>query len=146
MDMYELVEKKLFSNLTVINLFPSTLFLQLSLGCYFHGCSCLKKRTIKQIKANELWEKKKQVLRSKGVEVRMMKECIWDKLLKNSNVNCTETKMARILKTDTEETLLQAIRDDSIFGFAVCSVKTRKSDIDEMIKVNKLNAKSNIIC
>ena len=72
----------------------------------------------------------------------MMKECIWDKLLKNSNVNCTETKMARILKTDTEETLLQAIRDESIFGFAVCSVKTRKSDIDEMIKVSKVNIKT----
>ena len=65
----------------------------------------------------------------------MMKECRWDVLLKNSNVNCIETKMARILKTDTEETLLQAIRDDSIFGFAVCSVKTPDSDIEKMTKV-----------
>lgn len=69
----------------------------------------------------------------------MMRECEWDKLLLDANIRESETRMPRILKTDTEETLLQAIRDDSIFGFAICSVKTRNSDIDKMVKVSKVN-------
>ena len=66
-----------------------------------------------------------------------MRECVWDKKLKNdAQISETETKMARILKTDTEETLLNAIKNDEVFGFAVCSVRTHNSDIEKMVKVD----------
>lgn len=65
-----------------------------------------------------------------------MKECEWDKFLKkHPNARNTETRMPRILKTDTEDSLLEAIRSDSIFGFAKCSVKTNPEDIEKMLKV-----------
>ena len=66
-----------------------------------------------------------------------MKECEWDKFLINHpNARNTETRMPRILKTDTEESLLEAIRTDSVFGFALCSVSTKTEDVDKMLKVN----------
>ena len=107
-------------------------------GCYDHGCVCQRKRTLKQIEAANKWEIKRRTLRARGVEVRMMKECEWDRIMKHEpSVYESDTKMARILKTDTEQTLLHAIKNDSIFGFAVCSVKTNPNDIDKMIKVRK---------
>ena len=44
--------------------------------------------------------------------------------------------MARILNIDTEETLLQSIRQDEVFGFAVCSVATDPNEIAKMEKVS----------
>ena len=108
-------------------------------GCFVHGCLCQRKRSLKQIEAAKKWEVKQRTLRSKGVEVRMMKECEWDRIMKHDRSVCeADTRMARILKTDTEQSLLHAIKNDSIFGFAVCSVKTNPSDIDKMIKVRKM--------
>ena len=93
---------------------------------------------MKQIEAAKKWETKQRSLRAHGVEVRMMKECTWDRLMKNDpSIYEADTRMARILKNDTEQTLLEAINNDSIFGFAVCSVKTNPDDIDKMIKVRK---------
>ena len=108
-----------------------------NLGCYFHGCTCLKKRTKDQIKAIDKWEKKKAILRSKGVEIKLMRECVWDKKLENEPIiSETETQMPRILKkNDTEETLLNAIKNDEVFGFAVCSIRTDSEDIEQMLKV-----------
>ena len=106
------------------------------LGCYFHGCSCIKKRTRKQIKAAEKWEKKKRYLIAKGVEIKLMRECVWDKRLKNeAHITETETRMPRILKKDTESTLMDAIKNDQVFGFALCSVRTDSKDIEKMIQV-----------
>ena len=51
-----------------------------------------------------------------------MKECIWRDLVKS--YGDVETKMARILNQDTQETLLSAIASGEVFGFAVCSVRT----------------------
>lgn len=77
----------------------------------------------------------------------MMKECEWDRMLKNDrSVHEADTRMARILKTDTEQSLLQAIKNNSIFGFAVCSVKTNPSDIDKMIKVRQMSLINFKIC
>lgn len=99
---------------------------------------CQRKRSLKQIEAAKKWETKQRSLRARGVEVRMMKECTWDRLMKNDpSIYEADTRMARILKNDTEQTLLEAINNDSIFGFAVCSVKTNPDDIDKMIKVRK---------
>ena len=99
---------------------------------------CQRKRSLKQIEAAKKWETKQRSLRARGVDVRMMKECTWDRLMKNDpSIYEADTRMARILKNDTEQTLLEAINNDSIFGFAVCSVKTNPDDIDKMIKVRK---------
>ena len=100
---------------------------------------CQRKRSLKQIEAAKKWETKQRSLRARGVEVRMMKECTWDRLMKNDpSIYEADTRMARILKNDTERTLLEAINNDSIFGFAVCSVRTNPDDIDKMIKVRKI--------
>ena len=100
---------------------------------------CQRKRSLKQIEAAKKWETKQRSLRARGVEVRMMKECTWDRLMKNDpSIYEADTRMARILKNDTEQTLLEAINNDSIFGFAVCSVRTNPDDIDKMIKVRKI--------
>lgn len=66
-----------------------------------------------------------------------MRECVWDKRLKDeAHISETETKMPRILKADTELTLLDAIKNDEVFGFAVCSVRTDSKDIDKMVRVS----------
>ena len=82
------------------------------------------------------WNKKAEELRSKGVEVRLMRECEWKNTLKN--VTETPTRMPRILKQDTEESLLEAIKNDEVFGFAVCSISTDPKDIDKMQKMGYL--------
>ena len=46
--------------------------------------------------------------------------------------------MPRILKIDTEKTLLEAIKNDEIFGFALCSVSTDPKDIVKMEKMGYL--------
>ena len=54
-----------------------------------------------------------------------MRECDWSKLLRtDKTIPTTPTRMSRILLNDTEETLLQAIKNDEVFGFLVCSVET----------------------
>ena len=78
------------------------------------------------------WNKKAEELRSKGVEVRLMRECEWKHVLEN--VSETQTRMPRILKQDTEESLLEAIKNDEVFGFAVCSISTDPNDIVKMEK------------
>ena len=66
-----------------------------------------------------------------------MRECVWDKRLENeAHISETETKMPRILKNDTESTLLNAIKNEKVFGFALCSVRTNSKDIDKMIQVS----------
>ena len=79
------------------------------------------------------WEVKKRHLQSKGVELRVMKSCQWKQIIKT--IKNTKTRMPRILKTDTEESLLQSILTDEIFGFALCSVATNPNEISKMEEV-----------
>ena len=62
-----------------------------------------------------------------------MRECDWNKLL--PQIRHPDTKMSRILMKDNETSLLESIKNDSIFGFAVCSVRSPKNQIDEFEKV-----------
>ena len=66
-----------------------------------------------------------------------MQECDWDRKL--PSVRSTETKMARILMRDDEKSLLAAIQSDSIFGFAICSIETPQTMIDEFEKVTSVH-------
>ena len=64
-----------------------------------------------------------------------MRECVWVKNL--PNVQHIETKFARILyPTDTLETLLQGVRDKTLYGFLLCDVEGPDSLINELAKVN----------
>ena len=92
--------------------------------------------TKKQRKKLDDWNKKIQHLRSKGVEVRFMRECEWKTMVKN--ISETKTRMPRILKEDNEYSLLEAIKNDEVFGFAVCSISTDPKDIERMEKLGYL--------
>ena len=60
-------------------------------------------------------------MESKGRLVTM-RECVWKKQLKTlPNI---KTTIPRILLADSQATLLNAIREDAVFGFVVCDVKT----------------------
>ena len=75
-----------------------------------------------------------QAFRAENYKVVIMKECDWNRKLQR--ISSTPTRMSRILLRDTEATLLNAIKEDSIFGFLVCSVETPQALIDEFEKVN----------
>ena len=51
------------------------------------------------------------------------RECEWFRELAAMETK-PETEMARILEKDNEQSLLQAIQSNSIFGFAVCDVES----------------------
>ena len=118
----------------VIKSVPS--YTQLFLGCYWHGCKCIPNMTPKQRNRLQKWNKKAEELRSNGVEVRLMRECEWKNIL--PSITETQTRMPRILKHDTEESLLEAIKNDEVFGFAVCSISTDSKDIEKMEKMGYL--------
>lgn len=61
-----------------------------------------------------------------------MRECEWINIVKD--ISDTKTRMPRILKQDTEKSLLEAIKNDDIFGFALCSVSTDSKQIAKMEK------------
>ena len=50
------------------------------------------------------------------------RECEWTAEL-SAMISKPATEMARILEKDNEETLLNAIKSDSIYGFALCDVE-----------------------
>ena len=51
-----------------------------------------------------------------------MKECQWKRQL--PVMEKPKTQMGRILETDTQETLLNAILNDEVFGFVRCDIET----------------------
>lgn len=67
-------------------------------------------------------------MESKGRLV-IMRECIWKEKL--NQLFHIKTVIPRILLEDTQTTLLDAIRDNVVFGFVVCDVKTPISIIKE---------------
>ena len=67
-------------------------------------------------------------MKAKG-HLLIKRECQWKKEVKSfKHIN---TNIPRILKHDTEESLLNAIRDGSVFGFVTVDVTTPKSIIEE---------------
>ena len=61
------------------------------------------------------WIEKKKKLESSGIKVELMRECEWRVMVKTPQVNSLPTRMSRILLDDTEDTLLEAIRNDNDF-------------------------------
>ena len=64
---------------------------------------------------------KQRDLQSMG-KLIVKRECEWTREL-NAMTTKPETEMAHILESDSESTLLHAIKSDSIYGFAVCDVR-----------------------
>ena len=69
-------------------------------------------------------DKKKIDLMKKTGEVIIMRECRLKEMKKSIDQSATE--MGRIMKDDTESYLLEAIRNDEVFGFIVADVETPK--------------------
>ena len=101
------------------------------LGCRWHGCSCQNNDIDKNASKTK---RKRESLKKMGYKVVTMKECDWDKLIKEDHVKQVPTRMANILKSDDEASLLEAIRNDQIFGYVRCSVKSPESFIERLEK------------
>ena len=67
-------------------------------------------------------------MESKGRLVTM-RECVWKKRI--DDLPNIKTRIPRILLADSQATLLNAIRENVVFGFVVCDVRTPISIIKE---------------
>ena len=74
------------------------------------------------------FRKKVETFRQYG-EVFIMKECKWKRQL--TTMEKPQTQMGRILETDTQESLLDAILNDEVFGFVRCDIETPKEQIEQ---------------
>ena len=100
------------------------------LGCKYHPGCCVPNSEIHKASQKEyIWANKKRDLESKG-KLIVKRECVWKRELSNMSVR-PQTQMARILERDDQKTLLEAIRTDSIYGFAVCDVKCPDSVLEK---------------
>ena len=91
------------------------------LGCHFHpGCECTSKVKANDGRREEVYETKKRIMKSKGRLIEM-RECKWNQRDLSTQI---QTAMGNILFTDDESTLLNAIKHDKVYGFAVCCVTT----------------------
>ena len=102
------------------------------LGCYHHAGCCIPND---QLRAG--WEERKIFTDQKLHDLegfgnlRVMRECQWKQQL--ADMEKPPTQMGRILfDNDNEETLLQAILNDEVFGFLEADVSTPDSVIEEM--------------
>ena len=91
-------------------------------GCKFHPGCCVPVNQIDDASKKEnTWAKKKRDLESMG-KLIVKRECEWTREL-NAMALKPKTEMVRILETDTETTLLENIKNGTIYGFAVCDVR-----------------------
>ena len=74
------------------------------------------------------FRKKVETFRQHG-EVIVMKECKWKRQL--ATMEKPQTQMGRILETDTQDSLLEAILNDEVFGFVRCDIETPKEQIEQ---------------
>ena len=78
-----------------------------------------------------------------------MRECEWRQI--KQCVRDSPTEMARIMLRDNESSLLEAIRNDEVFGFVVADVDTPNEIIDSFGSflfppvIQRLDMKSNML-
>ena len=102
------------------------------LGCYFHPGCCVPDNKIKNAHRRRVdWNRKKKWLSDRGT-LHVIRECEWVNQLKEMD-QFPSTDMPRILLRDTEESLLQAIDNESVFGFIQADVLTPIEIIEDMI-------------
>jgi len=105
-----------------------------NLGCRWHGCTCIRKRTADVVKKAEQTNKRRIALEKEGYTVKVMRECDWDNLIQQEDVQKIPTRMANILKSDNEASLLESVKNGHIFGYLRCSVKSPESFIERLEK------------
>lgn len=101
------------------------------LGCYFHSGCCIPNDQLRDgwEERQEFTEQKHLFLGNQG-NLKVIRECEWDTLLQT--MERPDTTMGRILyDKETEETLLKAILDGKVFGFAEVDVSTPDDVIEE---------------
>ena len=99
------------------------------LGCSFHPDCCVPDSHIQdaQVKRDR-WEKKKAFMKKKGTLITM-RSCAWKKILRSLGPNI-KTEMGDILYNSNEQSLLDSIKSDRVYGFLVCDVETPKNLIE----------------
>ena len=94
------------------------------LGCRYHPDCCIGDDKIDDAETKrQVWEKKQQYFKSKGI-LHTMRECRWKEILKSGNQFPVKTPISRILHRDNEKSLLEAIENDQVFGFLKCDIHT----------------------
>ena len=91
-------------------------------GCHFHPGCCVPDYKIENAYTKRLvWENKRHFMQSRG-RLIVMRGCEWRDMLKT--LERPKTHMHNILERDTEHTLLNAIKEGSVFGFLgnLCSL------------------------
>lgn len=102
-------------------------------GCFWHGCiDCypdwFATASQEAIERQITWNMKIERLKENNCIIHIMKE---HDFVPEPSI---QTRMARILMTDTEASLLEAIRTNQVFGFAKCSVRTPPELIEKFEK------------
>ena len=99
------------------------------IGCYWHGCHCIpRSKWHRNAEGRQgFFREKMAVFRAHG-EVHLMRECEWKRQLQT--MEKPTTQMGRILHEDNQETLYQAILDETVFGFIKCDVETPREMIE----------------
>ena len=87
------------------------------------------------INKRNYWIGKTAYLRKRG-NLTVMWDCQWRQMLKS--LPKVKTRLGRILERDTEETLLNAIKTEEVFGFISCDVETPKAQIEEFARAGFL--------
>ena len=102
------------------------------LGCYWHpGC----KNCNKYPGEDPAWETKSQYLRRFG-ELKTIRECVWVEKLKSLRSVQTSFLPQILSKYSNEKTLLEGIRSEKLFGFAVCDVTCPEKTFEEIKSIN----------
>ena len=74
------------------------------------------------------WAGKTAFLKKRG-NLTVMWDCQWRK--QRRNLKGLKTQIGRILEIDNEETLLEAIQKDEVYGFISCDITTPKHLIEK---------------
>ena len=100
-------------------------------GCKFHPGCCIPDNEISNAdELRERWDRKMSFMKSNGIPI-IMKECQWK--LELERVEKPFTSIPFILdKKDTEENLLLKIKNDEVFGFAICDVSCPNELVEEL--------------
>ena len=77
------------------------------------------------------WAGKTAFLKKRG-DLTVMWDCQWRR--QRRNLKGLQTQIGRILENDNEETLLEAIQKDEIYGFISCDITTPKYLIEKFTR------------
>ena len=102
------------------------------MGCFHHSGCCVPNEKLRPgwEERHNFTQQKHAFLGSHG-NLKIIRECEWDSMLET--MVKPDTIMGRILHKDTEESLLKAILDNKVFGFATVDITTP----DEIIENEK---------